>query len=176
MKKWSANFEVPQNAMRCLMRKEGCIKYWPIFINDCSCHDVAIWWQVCATLLHTFQRWHLVPALCSLMNAQYCISVQGFEVFYVCGKWNLHLSEEVAQHLTCVMMWAGVASELIITGESYLELLSHSLNPEVYSVGLLSSVILQQYRHQLCWASWLTWQWMQSCVDNDGNDTDQLDC
>jgi hypothetical protein len=41
------------------------------------------------------------------------------------------------------MMWAGVASELIITGENYLELLSHSLNPEVYSVGFLSSVILQ---------------------------------
>jgi hypothetical protein len=51
------------------------------------------------------------------------------------------------------MMWAGVTSELIIgpyffdvsvTNESYLELLSHWLIPELDNVGLLNSVILHQ--------------------------------
>jgi hypothetical protein len=51
------------------------------------------------------------------------------------------------------MMWAGVTSELTIrlyffdvtvTGESYLELLSHWLSPELNNASLLNNVIFQQ--------------------------------
>jgi hypothetical protein len=68
-------------------------------------------------------------------------------------KPNPHFFEEVAQHPPPVMMWAGVTSELIIrpylfdvfvTGEIYLDLLSHWLILELDNVGLLNSVILQQ--------------------------------
>jgi hypothetical protein len=74
---------------------------------------------------------------------------------YIWVKQNPHFFGEVAQHPPYVMMWAAVASELIIgpyffdvsvTSESYLELLSHWLIPELDNVSLLNSVILQQDR------------------------------
>jgi hypothetical protein len=63
------------------------------------------------------------------------------------AKQNPH-SFEAAQHPPHVIMWAGVTREMIIgpyfidmsvTGQSYLELLSHWLVPELDNVRLLSS-------------------------------------
>jgi hypothetical protein len=64
------------------------------------------------------------------------------------AKQNPHSFEEVAQHPPQVIKWAGVTREMIIgpyfidmsvTGQSYLELLSHWLVPELYNVRLLNS-------------------------------------
>jgi hypothetical protein len=108
--------------------------------------------QACAILLHIF------PTLTFCRNIMFtdeCVvylSTRSQNV-YIWAKQNPHFFEEVAQHPSHVMMWAGVTSELIIgpyffdmsvTGESYLDLLPHWLIRELDNVSLLNSVILQQ--------------------------------
>jgi hypothetical protein len=65
MKKQSAKFQIPRTSMRHLMRKKGYHKYQPTFINELNDHDMDMWQQTCAALLHTF------PTLASHHNIMF---------------------------------------------------------------------------------------------------------
>jgi hypothetical protein len=116
-----------------LIRKEGYHKYSPTYISELSDCDMDMWWQACATLFPNLASHPIIMFTdeCAVLY----LSARSRNV-YVHAKQNPHLFQEVAQHPLHVVMWVGITSELIMTGESYLELLSHWLIPELDNSGL----------------------------------------
>jgi hypothetical protein len=62
---------------------------------------------------------------------------------YIWAKESQHFFENITEHPSHVMMWA-CFFDVSVNAESYLELSSHWLIPELDNMGLLNSVILQQ--------------------------------